>query len=478
MALERARIDADADKVVRRLARSGHKAYLVGGCVRDLLLNRTPKDFDVATSATPGEIRGLFRNCRIIGRRFRLAHIFFGPKIIETSTFRANPRNGEEEELFIRQDNVFGSDTEDAQRRDFTINGLFYDVEAETIIDHVGGERDLEARLVRTIGDPDIRFREDPVRMLRAIKFAARLGFEIEPMTYQALIRHKAEILKCSSARVVEEVYRLLRSGAATRSMELLLETGIATVLSGRLAALFAEESPLDEESAMRARALFGAQLDDEESSWIATWADEPSGNQIPRLDLSFLQESTDLSARRQQAWRVLGILDALAAQGEELSNALLLTAVISPFLADGLVESGVRPVDASAMIWELAQPLMEELRVARRDVERVRQILLAQRRLVPARRRRGRAGALAQRDYFDDALLVYGIIARVQERSPEDIAYWDEMRSTEQEDRDDDSLDGSRRRRRRRRGGRRRRRGDMEMDDVDHEMDVLVSGG
>src|SRR6185436_2991349 len=144
--------DPDADKVVRRLRRYGFTAYLVGGCVRDLLFGRSPKDFDVATSATPKEIKSVFRNCRLIGRRFRLAHIFFGQKIIETSTFRANPREGAdpEGELLIRRDNVFGSAEEDARRRDFTINGLFYDVEKEEVIDHVGGLADLEARLVRT----------------------------------------------------------------------------------------------------------------------------------------------------------------------------------------------------------------------------------------------------------------------------------------------------------------------------------------
>src|SRR5262245_36386306 len=191
-ALDRAFIDPDADRVVRRLARHSFKAYLVGGCVRDLLLGRKPKDFDVATSATPNEIRALFRNCRIIGRRFRLAHVFFGSKIIETSTFRANPRDdddGDGGDLLIRRDNVFGNETEDARRRDFTINGLFYDVEKEEVIDHVGGLADLDARLIRTIGDPDIRFQEDPIRMLRAIKFAARIDFNLEPATYRALLR-------------------------------------------------------------------------------------------------------------------------------------------------------------------------------------------------------------------------------------------------------------------------------------------------
>src|SRR6201985_1809321 len=191
-----------AHQVIAKLREAGHQAYLVGGCVRDLLLGRKPKDFDVATSATPPEIKALFRNCRIIGRRFRLAHIFFGQKIIETSTFRANPREVEvddegvldaetghgDNELYIRRDNVFGSAEEDARRRDFTINGLFYDLDHDKVIDYVEGLPDLERRTVRTIGDPDIRFREDPVRILRALQFAARLHFEIEPATYAAIL--------------------------------------------------------------------------------------------------------------------------------------------------------------------------------------------------------------------------------------------------------------------------------------------------
>src|SRR6188472_16656 len=146
MQIDPAGIDPDAAKVVQRLRRYDHAAYLVGGCVRDLLLGLKPKDFDVVTSATPNDIRRLFKNCRIIGRRFRLAHVFFGPKIIETSTFRANPReddDGDDGDLLIRRDNVFGTETEDARRRDFTINGLFYDVEKDDVIDHVGGLGDL-----------------------------------------------------------------------------------------------------------------------------------------------------------------------------------------------------------------------------------------------------------------------------------------------------------------------------------------------
>src|SRR5204863_2007152 len=189
----------------------------------------------------------LFRNCRIIGRRFRLAHVFFGPKIIETSTFRANPREVEEDDsdgspetesgdLLIRRDNVFGTPEEDARRRDFTINGLFYDIETKQVIDYVSGTPDLETRLVRTIGDPDIRFREDPIRILRAVKFAARCDLTIEPETYRRMMEHRAEIAKCAQARVSEEFYRLLRAGAAKRSMELLVETELLEVLVPELA--------------------------------------------------------------------------------------------------------------------------------------------------------------------------------------------------------------------------------------------------
>jgi poly(A) polymerase len=240
--LDRAAIDPDADRVVRKLTRAGHKAYLVGGCVRDLLVAKTPKDFDVATSATPNEIKATFRNCRIIGRRFRLAHVFFGSKIIETSTFRANPRDEDDHDLLIRRDNVFGNETEDARRRDFTINGLFYDVEREQVIDHVGGLADLDAKLVRTIGDPDIRFQEDPVRILRAIKFAARLDFGFEPGTWRALLRWRGEISKCAPPRLLEEIHRLMRGGAARRSFELLVETGVLAVLSPYLAGLLEGE--------------------------------------------------------------------------------------------------------------------------------------------------------------------------------------------------------------------------------------------
>src|SRR5712672_3518484 len=253
-------IDPDAAKVVQRLRRFDHAAYLVGGCVRDLLLGLKPKDFDVVTSATPQEIKRLFKNSRIIGRRFRLAHVFYGPKIIETSTFRANPREVEDEDteggaeaesadLLIRRDNVFGTPEEDARRRDFTINGLFYDTKSGQVIDHVNGLVDLEARLVRTIGDPDIRFREDPVRILRAVKFAARCDLTIEPETYRRMMEHRSEIAKSAQARVSEEFYRLLRAGAAKRSVEILLEAELLELLAPELSRALRDDPSAEPES-------------------------------------------------------------------------------------------------------------------------------------------------------------------------------------------------------------------------------------
>ena len=198
-------IDADALWVVRRLHAKGYEAYLTGGCVRDLLLGRTPKDFDVATAAHPNQVKAAFRNCRLVGRRFRLAHVFFpSGKVIETATFRANPTDELEDlpnDLLVERDNVFGDVEQDARRRDLTVNGLFYDPLKGKVLDFVEGRKDLESRLIRTIGNPEVRFQEDPVRILRAIKFATRMGFTIEENTYAAMKAHVGGLVRCAPAR-------------------------------------------------------------------------------------------------------------------------------------------------------------------------------------------------------------------------------------------------------------------------------------
>jgi len=242
---DQSRVDPDAQKVVRRLTRHGFQAYLVGGGVRDLLLDRRPKDFDIATDARPEDVRRLFRNSRIIGRRFRLVHVLFGGgKVIEVATFRRSPiidadalENGTADaDLLIRSDNAFGEAHEDALRRDFTINALFYDLDAGQILDWVGGMADIERRVVRTIGEPETRFREDPVRILRAIKFAARLDLGIDPDVYDAMVFTRATLARAARPRLFEEILRLLRGGGAHRSIWLAWELGILSVLLPELA--------------------------------------------------------------------------------------------------------------------------------------------------------------------------------------------------------------------------------------------------
>ncbi|MFA7172129.1 MAG: polynucleotide adenylyltransferase PcnB [Kiritimatiellia bacterium] len=223
--ISRTNIDPDAVKVLYRLSNCNYVSYMVGGSVRDLLLGRRPKDFDISTDAQPAQIRKLFRNCFLIGRRFRLAHIVFGRKVIETSTFRAQPVSTEgDDALYQSEDNTFGTPEQDAKRRDFTVNGLFYDIKTFAVIDYVNGLKDLEQKVIRSIGDPNVRFREDPVRMMRAVRFAAKLNFTIEKGCCKALKKHHADILNASVPRVCEEVYRLFSVNAAEKAFKLMWE--------------------------------------------------------------------------------------------------------------------------------------------------------------------------------------------------------------------------------------------------------------
>jgi len=274
--ISRRDIDADALKVLYRLHEHQYVAYLVGGSVRDLLLGRRPKDFDIGTSAHPHQVKKLFRNCWIIGRRFRLAHVKFGPKTIEVATFRrqvdpselpADPAESDQaveatpempvgpdapfeaqvqaegthlahvraHDRLIHRDNTFGTPEEDAFRRDFTINALFYDIGTFSIIDYVGGLQDLENRLIRSIGDPGVRFLEDPVRMLRAVVFAARLDFWIDDPIHDAIETHRHEIARAAPARLMEEYFKILRSGFAEKSFSMAKETKLLREITPEL---------------------------------------------------------------------------------------------------------------------------------------------------------------------------------------------------------------------------------------------------
>jgi poly(A) polymerase len=347
--VSRGDIDPRVLKVLYRLINGGHTAYLVGGGVRDLMMGRRPKDFDVATSAHPQQVRDLFRNSRLIGRRFRLVHVFFGAHNIEVATFRRLAQDvAQPDDLLIRHDNTFGTAAEDAFRRDFTVNSLFYDPRTFRVIDYTGGVADLEARLIRTIGDPELRMREDPVRMLRAVRFAAKLGFEIEPATRAAIERHREDLLKASVPRVVEEIYRALGIAAAARALALMCELGLLDVLMPPLA------------------------------DFLRAAADGPFDN--PTI-------------------RNLTAMGRRIGAGTEPTHSLVLSCLFADFnlhrIADGA------PVDLPA-----------ELRLrgfARADAERMRLVLDALPHLISPSRRTRR---IAQRPYFAEARTVFEVVA------------------------------------------------------------------
>lgn len=378
-------LDPDAVRIIQRLTRFDHTAYLVGGCVRDLLLDRKPKDFDVGTTATPRQVKRLFRNSRIIGRRFRLAHVYYqSGKIIEVATFRARDEEpdaaAEGRGLLRRDDNVFGTPEEDALRRDFTINALFYDVGAGNVIDHAGGLQDLRRRLVRTIGDPETRFREDPIRILRAIKFAARLGFDIEPATYEALRSTRDLIPHAAAARVLEEIRRFCLGGAARRSFELMREGGVLDVVFPALA------------EACR---------------------DGRGGSGL--LD-ALLEE-----------------MDRRVAQGSEPSLgeifATLVLPVIAPRLGWAELPGGETPggVNVPALVNDALRPVAQQLKLPRAEQERCRQILATLHRMAhPGRLRRSARHALRRRPSFGSARWMLEAAARILRGGLEDaVSYW-----------------------------------------------------
>jgi poly(A) polymerase len=375
-------IDPDALKVLYRLKSHGHKAYLVGGGVRDLLLGRRPKDFDVGTDAHPQQVKRLFRNCFVVGRRFRLCHVRFGRKVVEVSTFRKQSQP-EEGDTLIRRDNTFGTPEEDAFRRDFTVNALFYDLASFSVIDYVGGLEDLEHRVIRTIGDPVVRFREDPVRMLRAVALAARLDFTIDRDTLEAVRFLRGDIVKSSAARLLEEFYKILRQGASRKTFEMLHEVGL-------LAYLLPEA---DEAIAEQGERLLGslARLDDYRNAGLVAPEDLTNA-----LLLGTLLVPLGLSLRRVRA----AAPAARASEGDE----------------EGAERPRDEPLDVAAEVAALGLEETEDgddavrsetvaLPFARRDLDRLRLILAAQSRLRELHTSPRVKHMLAGRGYLDEAL-------------------------------------------------------------------------
>jgi len=246
--VSRKQMSPNALRVLYRLREGGFGAYLVGGAVRDLLIGGQPKDFDVATDATPEQVKALFRNCRLIGRRFRLAHVVYGREIIEVATFRANGGDDDGDRQTddggrLLRDNIYGSIEDDAVRRDFTANALYYAIEDFSVRDYVGGYADVQARLLRLIGEPEARYREDPVRMLRAARLAAKLGFTIEPGTAEPIARLAPLLADAAPARLFEETLKLFLSGHAVASFEHLEAHGLLPALLPETAKALASNS-------------------------------------------------------------------------------------------------------------------------------------------------------------------------------------------------------------------------------------------
>ncbi|MCA1825690.1 MAG: polynucleotide adenylyltransferase PcnB [Myxococcales bacterium] len=440
------RLDPDAVKVVRRLRRAGHEAFLVGGCVRDLLLGIRPKDFDVATSAHPAQVKETFRNSRLIGRRFRLAHVFFrGGKIIEVSTFRANPLDELQDlpsDLLIRHDNVFGSAEEDARRRDFTVNALFYDVDEGKVVDHVGGKADLDARLIRTIGNPDVRMREDPVRILRAIRFAAKCAFEIEPATLAAMKQHVEEIPRCAPPRVLEEVMKLLRSGASRRSFEILREVHALRILLPPVAAYLERSGPQEAERHLRALdALDGHVRVGEipsDSVLLATLLAPlpregapkgpiPKGPARPQkpvpVEDDALDQQLEALEKEQEDPAQAPLPEAALVEAAELHDERL--GGVPAFSVGGDVQPWSLPQDVVAPEIVLGE-MVRTARLPRRIAERSRLILLAQPILAGERRRRRTSPqAFARQSYFPEALAVFELSVAATGQGADQLAKW-----------------------------------------------------
>jgi len=391
--ISRRMIDEEALKVLYRLHQHGFLAYLVGGSVRDLLLGKTPKDFDVATNAHPNEINALFRNSRIIGRRFRLVHVFFkGRKTIEVSTFRSRSEFEEvqtEEGNIIRTDS-FGTPADDALRRDITVNGLFYNIADFSIIDYVGGMADLGQQVIRTIGNPDEKFQQDPVRMIRVIRHAARTGFSIEDEAYQAIFRHREEIQQCSPSRLRDEFLRELKEGASKASLDLMLQTGLLFSLFPGLERALGHRSPSEKKN----RELFLSLFD---------------------------------------------LVDQLIKTGTQVTEPVLLALFLTPFLRTVIPQHPFLGKREKYLYWVqsihwVVHEIFTPFSFPRGAKEMACQILVAQSNIKRSLQKGVVSKKLRMKRYFKEAVLLFGIEAQakgenipriLQNAAPPDLLPW-----------------------------------------------------
>lgn len=381
--ISRKDIDREALKVMHRLRDAGFSAYLVGGAVRDLYLGKTPKDFDISTNARPGQLRTLFRNSRIIGRRFRLVQVFFfGGKIVEVSTLRCRSEfeEGEkEDDEVLAHNNTFGSEAEDAFRRDLTINALFYEIENFTIIDYTGGVADLNNRIVRIVGEPDRRIIRDPVRMMRAIRHAARSGFTIEERTWQAIVTHRDTLRLCPDSRVRDEFFKDLHSGACAPWCRLAVASGLFFLL-------------------------------------------------LPCYEEIISQDLENPSAQADLLFALCQVIDRLHGEGKPLPEHLLLALFLLPWAQArfDLLRPPAEGREAFAFSRTLRADVdaqLEHLNVKRASREEITSLLVN----LPVFVRHGAAqawpGWLKRKSYFPDGLLLFQLYQEALGGSPADPA-------------------------------------------------------
>ncbi len=368
--------------VLYRLSQAGYTAYIAGGGVRDLLVGRTPKDFDIATNARPEQVRRLFRNCRLVGRRFRLAHVFYRAEMIEVSTFRAGVSEESEashfhkktDEGLIVRDNIYGTPMQDAWRRDFTVNALFYNIRDFSVIDHVGGLNDIDARLIRMIGDPEVRLVEDPVRMIRAARFAGTLGFEIESATKDAIVHLAGDIAKASPARMFEEVQKLFLCGHSRAVIGLLRSLGLLVHMLPEL----------------------DAALND--SADDGRWIEQVTG--------------------QFDTWRQHGV-----SVSPELMFALLFGSVHERAIAGQIANGLPRFPAADLAVSEHFRTLSTRVSIPRAIGRHIAQIMAVQPMLEAMKT--GKAGRLMQRSFFHDAFIYFKMRARFENAREEAVHFW-----------------------------------------------------
>jgi poly(A) polymerase len=383
--LSRSRIDPHTLHVLYRLQGAGHRAYLVGGGVRDLLLDRTPKDFDVATDAHPRQVRRLFSNSFLIGRRFRLVHVRSGEKITEVATFRRKPEDEASQATPRRPghspthsphtsgDNTFGTPEEDALRRDFTVNALFYNIADFTVIDYAGGMTDLRDRIIRMIGDPAVRIEEDPIRMLRAARLSARLGFSIDPHLAEAIRRGAFMLAWCSLSRLSEEFFRLLEQASAEATMRRVHRLGLLEPILPHLGPVFHEPT-----------------------------------------------------------FRYLAEADRLQQTSGPCSRALLLTLLLAPSIDRRVARengpSSSSPDDLYAEVHRLLDEWTNGLPIPRLAKIRAAQMLSVQRRIAAGPQKKPHALRLLRQPFFEEALKLFEVHCLATGRPSEPLSRWREL--------------------------------------------------